>query len=163
DSIVVSDQARPESPAAGEDVSIDAAPRAAARLFILPAIVTGVIASILAVYFLFGALTRDTRSAESYLVEVRSGQGNRRWQAAYALGLLADPASCGPLREALHDREIDVTWNSAVALARIGDPTGAEVLRSMADREFVERASQTQDPAARSVVLITAVQALVLI
>jgi len=264
----VSDQARPESPAAGEDVSIDAAPRAAARLFILPAIVAGVIASILAVYFLFGALTRDTRSAESYLVEVRSGQGNRRWQAAYelsrlleagearlqadtasralaafreagsssddprvrryltlalgrlrdraavpelakvltdadaetriysalalgeigdrsaaaalgaalsdedrgvrksaayALGLLADPASCGPLREALHDREIDVTWNSAVALARIGDPTGAEVLRSMADREFVERASQTRDPAARSVVLITAVQALVLI
>src|SRR5262249_53699678 len=59
--------------------------------------------------------------------------------------------------------QIDVTWNAAVALARMNDPSGAEVLHSMADREFVERASQSEDPGSRSEVLVTAVQAIVMI
>lgn len=264
----VTDSASPDPPVETNDFSVDAAPRAANRLFVLPAIVTGIVVCVLALYFLFGAITRDTRTADSYLAEVRGGQGNRRWQAAYelsrllessqtsapagtaataraalreavekgddprvtrylalalgrigdrsavqeltkvltdtdaetriysaislgrigdrgataalgaalsdedagvrksaayALGVLADPASSGPLRDALHDREIDVTWNAAVALARMGDPSGVDVLRSMADREFVERASQSEDPSTRSTVLVTAVKALVML
>jgi HEAT repeat protein len=252
---------------ASETGSADANPRLAARLFVLPAIVGGIIVLILGLYFLFSALTRETRSADAYLTDVVSGSGNRRWQAAYelssllesgqadirsdtasktlkafedaranedprvrrylalalgrlkdpaavpalagalsdpdaetriyaalalgkigarqataplvgalddedsgvrkaivyALGQIQDPESSDALRQALHDSEIDVTWNAAVALARMGDPSGAEVLRAMADREFVERASQSTDPAARSTVIITAIQGLVMI
>jgi hypothetical protein len=83
--------------------------------------------------------------------------------AAYALGALADPSSADALREVLHDDQIDVTWNAAVALARMNDPSGAEVLRSMADREFVERASLSEDPGSRADVLVTAVQAIAMI
>ena len=250
------------------DVTADANPRIATRLFILPAIIGSVVVLLLAVWFLFGALTREARSIDSYLEDIKTAEGNRRWQAAYelsrlldsgelkaqeetaaqalavfekargsdedprvrrylaltlgrlkiptavpalsqaledadaetriysalslariadrrattalvaalsdadpgvrksaayALGALADPASADGLREALHDEQIDVTWNAAVALARMNDPSGAEVLRSMADREFVERASQSEDPASRGDVLVTAVHAIAMI
>lgn len=250
------------------DVTADANPRIATRLFILPAIIGSVVVLLLAVWFLFGALTREARSADAYLQDVKTSEGNRRWQAAYelsrlldsgelkaqegtaaqalavfesarlnnedprvrrylaltlgrlksttavpalagalkdsdpetriyaalslgkigdrratkalaaalsdedpgvrksaayALGSLADPAAADQLREALHDEQIDVTWNAAVALARMNDSSGAEVLRSMADREFVDRASQSEDPATRTEVLVTAVQAIVMI
>ena len=250
------------------DVTVDANPRVATRLFILPAIIGSVVVLLLAVWFLFGALTREARSADAYLQDVKTAEGNRRWQAAYelsrlldsgelkvqegtaaqalavfesarsgqedarvrrymaltlgrlksaaavpalgdalkdpdaetriyaalslgrigdrratmplaaalsdedpgvrksaayALGALADPAAADALREALHDEQVDVTWNAAVALARMNDPSGAEVLRSMADREFVERASQSEDPATRTEVLVTAVQGILLI
>src|SRR5262245_25982239 len=219
-------------------------------------------------YLLFGALTRESRSADAYLDEVRAGSGNRRWQAAfelsrileageaktdeetakkavdlfraakstpedprvrrylalalgrlrdplavrdladalgdpdgetriysaialgaigdrsatpslvgaladddagvrkaaaYSLGALADPSAAQALRERLHDPAVDVTWNAAVALARIGDPSGAEVLRSMADRAFVERASQSEDPALRAEVIVAGIGALALL
>ena len=42
-----------------ETGSADANPRLAARLFVLPAIVGGIIILVLAVYFLFSALTRS--------------------------------------------------------------------------------------------------------
>lgn len=250
------------------DVTVDANPRIAKRLFILPAIIGSIVVLLLAVWFLFGALTREARSADSYLQDIKTADGNRRWQAAYelsrlldsgelkaqegtaaqalavfesarganedprvrrylaltlgrlkspaavpalsealedtdaetriyaalslgrigdrgatkalaealsdddpgvrksaayALGSLADPSAADALREALHDEQIDVTWNAAVALARMNDPSGAEVLRSMADREFVERASQSEDPATRTEVLVTAVQGIVMI
>jgi len=273
-SLPVSDTIPPPEPAGdvsadvSADVTADANPRAARRLFIVPAIVASVVVLLLAVYFLFGALTRESRSADAYLQDVKTAGGNRRWQAAYelsrlldsgeleaqqgtaaqaiavfesarggsedprvrrylalalgrfgnkaavpalvdalgdadpetriyaafslgrigdrratpglaraltdedagvrkaaayTLGGLADPASADALREALHDEQIDVTWNAAVALARMGDPSGAEVLRSMADREFVERASQSEDPATRTEVLVTAVKGIVML
>jgi HEAT repeat protein len=250
------------------DVTVDVNPRIAKRLFILPAIIGSVVVLLLAVWFLFGALTREARSADSYLQDIKTAEGNRRWQAAYelsrlldngelkaqegtaaqvltvfesvrgsqddprvrrylaltlgrlesaaavpalsgalededaetriyaalslgrigdrgatkalagalsdkdpavrksaayALGALADPSGAEALREALHDQEVDVTWNAAVALARMNDPSGADVLRSMADREFVERASQSEDPATRSEVLVTAVLGIAMI
>jgi len=270
----VSDTVLPPEPDGdvGEDVSADvtsdANPRLATRLFVLPAIIGSVVVLLLAVWFLFGALTRESRSADAYLEDVKLARGNRRWQAAYelsrlldsgevkaregtaaealdvfeaargtdedprvrrylaltlgrlkspsavpalsgalkdadaetriyaalslgkigdrqatkplvealsdqdpgvrkaaayALGSLADPAAADALREALHDEQVDVSWNAAVALARMNDPSGAEVLRSMADREFVERASQSDDPGTRTEVLVTAIQGLVMI
>ena len=95
-SLPVSDTIPPPEPAGdvsadvSADVTADANPRAARRLFIVPAIVASVVVLLLAVYFLFGALTRETRSADAYLEDVKTAGGNRRWQAAYELSRLLD-------------------------------------------------------------------------
>jgi len=105
----------------------------------------------------------DRRATPALAAAMSDEDPGVRKSAAYALGGLGDPAGAEALRGALHEGEVDLTWNAAVALARLGDPSGADVLRSMADREFVERASQSADPATRSAVLITGVQGLVMI
>lgn len=105
----------------------------------------------------------DRRATPALTAALSDEDAGVRKASAYALGNLMDPASGDPLRDALHDGEVDVTWNAAVALARMGDPSGAEVLRSMVDRDFVERASQSEDAASRAAVIVTGIHALAMI
>lgn len=66
-----------------------AVPALAAQFFLIP---LAVVALIGVAYLGFRSLLTDTRSAQDYLAEIRSGGTNRRWPAAYELSrLMADP------------------------------------------------------------------------
>jgi HEAT repeat protein len=65
------------------------APALAVQFFLIPLSVVAVTA---AIYVGFRSLLADDRTAQDYLVEIRTGGDNRRWPAAYELSrLMADP------------------------------------------------------------------------
>jgi HEAT repeat protein len=65
-----------------------AAPALAVQFFLIPLSVVAVTA---AIYIGFRSLLADDRTAQDYLVEIRTGGDNRRWPAAYELSrLMAD-------------------------------------------------------------------------
>src|SRR4029453_455830 len=69
---------------------IATAPAIAVQFFLIPLLVVG--ATVL-VYVGFRSLLTEDRSAEEYLVDIRSGGTNRRWPAAYELSrMMSDPA-----------------------------------------------------------------------
>jgi HEAT repeat protein len=66
-----------------------AAPALAVQFFLIPLSVVAVTA---AIYVGFRGLLADNRTAQDYLIEIRTGGDNRRWPAAYELSrLMADP------------------------------------------------------------------------
>src|SRR5580765_5958664 len=66
-----------------------AAPALAVQFFLIPLAVVGVTAL---VYVGFRSLLLDSRTAQDYLTEIRTGGATRRWPAAYELSrLMADP------------------------------------------------------------------------
>jgi HEAT repeat protein len=60
---------------------------------------------------------------------LREGDGNQRWGAAIALGKIKDERAVGPLIHALADKYENVRAESATALAAIGDPAVAPLIR----------------------------------
>ncbi len=64
-----------------------------------------------------------------------------RKTAAYAAGRIGTPVTIGPLRESLGDPEVDVRWNAALALARMGDKSGLSLLARMLDHSYVRSAT----------------------
>jgi HEAT repeats/PBS lyase HEAT-like repeat len=64
-----------------------AAPALAVQFFLIP---FAVVVFAVAVYFGFRSLLTDTRSAQDYLTEIRSGGLARQWPAAYELSQLMD-------------------------------------------------------------------------
>jgi HEAT repeat protein len=65
------------------------APALAVQFFLIPLSVVAVTA---AIYVGFRSLLADDRTAQDYLLEIRTGGDNRRWPAAYELSrLMADP------------------------------------------------------------------------
>jgi HEAT repeat protein len=77
-----------------------------------------------------------------------SGDAGVRKMAVYALGSLpgADLGTA-TLVKALDDEQPDVQWNAAVALARHGRHEGAQVLKRMLDRDYVQRTVTRQQQA----------------
>ncbi len=70
--------------------SLASAPALAVQFFLIPLSVVAVTA---AIYVGFRSLLADDRTAQDYLIEIRTGGDNRRWPAAYELSrLMADPA-----------------------------------------------------------------------
>src|SRR5213592_1268280 len=66
-----------------------AAPALAVQFFLIPLAVVGVT---VLVYVGFRSLLVEDRSAQDYLMEIRTGGSTRRWPAAYELSrLMADP------------------------------------------------------------------------
>ena len=59
-------------------------------------------------------------------------------------GGAAEPA-LALLRKALRDPAVDVRWNAALGLARLGDPAGADIVWSLLHREFVRANLQVGD------------------
>jgi hypothetical protein len=55
------------------------------------------------------------------------------------------PGWCDALRRALADPSVDVRWNAALGLARLGDASGADLLWSMLHRDYVRANLRTAD------------------
>ena len=95
----------------------------------------------------------DPRAVDAVLEASHSEDSGVRKMAAYVAGKLGDPRVVPRLEVLLEDRVPDVRWNSAIALATLGDGTGIAVLRSMIDRETLARqASLSADQAETAMV-----------
>lgn len=79
--------------------------------------------------------------------------------AAYVLGIFEDPGSREPLAVALADPAPAVRWNAAVALAKLGDRRGLDVLTRMVDRGHLDRVADLR-PEQRRQAMLAAVGAL---
>jgi hypothetical protein len=118
------------------------------RFFVVPAIIVALCAGI---FFLFGLIASDRRSAHEYLEEVRGGSSNRKWQAAFELSRMLtrdpesrrDPTLVPEIVRELSDpgtKDPLVRQYLVLALEQIGDPAGAPA---------VERALADSDPEVR--------------
>lgn len=58
--------------------------------------------------------------------------------AIYALGQTRDPAAIPALLPGLSDPSVEIRWNSALALAVLGDRTGLPILTQMIDRAHLD-------------------------
>jgi HEAT repeat protein len=107
-----------------------AAPALAVQFFLIP---LAVVAVLVAVYTGFQMLLADERTAQDYLVEIRSGGRERRWPAAYELSRLmgdprteaADPGLGPALVAAFKDSANDdprVRQYLALAIGRLKSP-----------------------------------------
>jgi hypothetical protein len=92
--------------------------------------------------------TGDPTAAADIERQYLSDDAGVRKMAVYALGSLPVDSGNETLVKALEDREPDVQWNAAIALARHGRHEGVPVLRRMLDRAYVER-NVTRQPQAR--------------
>ena len=118
------------------------APAIAVQFFLIPLLVVG--ATVL-VYVGFRSMLSEDRSAEEYLIDIRSGGSNRRWPAAYELSrLMADPefakreeAKLAPeLIKAFADSKNDdprVRQYLALTLGRLTPPIPAEARQLLID------------------------------
>ena len=115
------------------------APALAIQFFLIPLAVVAVTGGI---YVGFRALLADTRSAQDYLVEIRTGGENRRWPAAYELSrLMADPAERAgdptlvpglvQTFKASKDGDPLVRRYLALALGRLDAPADASVVEAL--------------------------------
>ncbi|MEJ2721781.1 MAG: HEAT repeat domain-containing protein [bacterium] len=74
-------------------------------------------------------------SATPFLIPLLGDNNTQtRWEAAKALGEIADPASIPALLDTLEDEDDDVAWLAAEALVAIGPPAAAPLLQRLIDR-----------------------------
>lgn len=114
-----------------------AAPALAVQFFLIPLVVVGIT---VLVYVGFRSLIADDRSAQDYLMEIRTGGLNRRWPAAYELSRqMADPKvradrSLAPALEAAYDEaehDPKVRQYLALALGRLDPPLSSRAVASL--------------------------------
>ena len=60
-----------------------------------------------------------------------------RKMAVYVLGVLGEPITIISLRPLLDDPAVDVRWNTALSLARLGDASGWDTLVKMLERKIL--------------------------
>ena len=98
-----------------------------------------IVAVCVAIYLLYGLLTREERTARDLLNEVRAGGSSRRWQAAYSLAaMLARPNAKGVDAALVPEilRAFDASKNDdprvrqylALSLGRLGDRRATSTL-----------------------------------
>lgn len=73
--------------------------------------------------------------------------------AAYALGSQACLDCIPDLRPLLKDGSADVRWNTALALARLGDDSGADILAQMLERDLLASQYKMDETAIESVMI----------
>jgi HEAT repeat protein len=114
----------------------DSTPRVVLQFFLGPLLIVIVCA---AIYYLFGLVVFEKRTPADFLREIRSGSSSERWQAAFELSrwiasgpdAVKDPAFSrelvGVFRQSRHE-DPRVRRYLALALGRLGDPSGVEPL-----------------------------------
>ena len=115
-----------------------AAPALAVQFFLIP---LAVVAITVTVYIGFRSMLNDERTAQDYLVEIRTGGSTRRWPAAYELSrLMSDPKvradrSLAPaLVKAFEGAENDdplVRRYLALAIGRLDPPMPPEAIEDL--------------------------------
>jgi len=104
------------------------------QFFLVPIVIVGLCVGI---FVLFGLITGETRTARDYLDEVKAGNGNRRWQAAFELSKylnekhrLQDPRLGRDLGALFRNSRDDakVRQYLALAIGRLGDSAALEPL-----------------------------------
>jgi HEAT repeat protein len=104
----------------------------------------------------------DERAVEPLVELVQHDDPGIRKMAVYGLGSLGAEEARNTLQAALGDYEMDVAWNAAIALAKLGDDSGRDRIFQMLDREFLSSvADMTEDQ--RSGAMMNAMKGAVLL
>ena len=80
-----------------------------------------------------------TKTATMRLKELASiaDYPDERLAATISLGLIGDPKTIPLLKELLDDEEPNIRWDSAIALAKMGDRSGALIIANLLDRDYL--------------------------
>jgi len=100
---------------------------------------------------LIGAKNAGSRLKE--IVE-NSDFSIERLAATISLGLIGDAGSIPMLKELLEDEEPNIQWDAAVALAKMGDPSGAFIIENLMDRQYLNAFPQVDEAEKNQAILV---------
>ena len=87
----------------------------------------------------------DPRALPAILPLVAAPEPDIRKVIAHALGSMDGTETRSVLRRTLSDPVVDVAWNAALSLARLGDPEGAPLLARMLDRDYLRGVTRADE------------------
>ena len=67
---------------------------------------------------------------------------SERLTATIALGMIGDTLAVPYLKKLLEDEEANIRWDAAIALAKMGDNSGAFIIEGLLDREYLSKFKQ---------------------
>ena len=82
---------------------------------------------------------------------------SERLTATIALGMIGDKTAVPYLNILLEDEEANIRWDAAIALAKMGDNSGANIIEGLLDREYLNQFKQI-DPIEEKRVLMVAIK-----
>ena len=80
-----------------------------------------------------------------------------RLSATISLGMIGDRKAIPFLKNLLEDEEANIRWDAAIALAKMGNNSGAYIIEGLLDREYLNKFSQI-DPIEKKKVLMVAIK-----
>ena len=82
---------------------------------------------------------------------------SERLTATIALGMIGDKTAVPYLTLLLEDEEANIRWDAAIALAKMGDNSGANIIEGLLNREYLKQFKQI-DPIEEKRVLMIAIK-----
>ena len=79
-----------------------------------------------------------------------------RLSATISLGMIGDRSAIPPLERLLEDEQANIRWDAAIALAKMGEKSGAYIIEGLLDREYLKQFKQV-DPIEQKRVLLVAI------
>ncbi len=108
------------------------------------------VAAIQAIGFLkYYPATKSIRN----LIETTDTQ-TEKLTATIALGMIGDPSTIPHLIKLLEDEEANIRWDAAIALAKMGDNSGAYIIERLLDREYLKKFEQIDPLEEKKVIMI---------
>ena len=108
------------------------------------------VAAIQAIGFLkYYPATKSIRN----LIETTDTQ-TEKLTATIALGMIGDPSTIPHLIKLLEDEEANIRWDAAIALAKMGDNSGAYIIERLLDREYLKQFKQIDPLEEKKVIMI---------
>ena len=87
------------------------------------------------------------------LIETTDTQ-TEKLTATIALGMIGDPSTIPHLIKLLEDEEANIRWDAAIALAKMGDNSGAYIIEGLLDREYLKQFKQIDPLEEKRVIMI---------
>jgi HEAT repeat protein len=103
-------------------------------------------------------LLRDSAAVDRIHQYVDHPQPEVRLSAVITLGNIGQLDSIQYLQGALNDTEENVRWDAAIALAKMGDSSGQQVILRLLNREYLEKFPEV-DPYEQNQIILVAIKA----
>ena len=92
----------------------------------------------------------------SQLIETADNE-SERLSATISLGMIGDNSAATHLIKLLEDEEANIRWDAAIALAKMGNDSGAYIIEGLLDRDYLNKFSEI-DPVEQNKVLMVAIK-----
>ncbi len=84
-----------------------------------------------------GMIGSNTATAHLLDLASKTDYPDERLATTISLGLIGDDKSIPLLQESLEDEEPNIQWDAAIALAKMGDTSGAFIIANLLDRNYL--------------------------
>jgi HEAT repeat protein len=88
---------------------------------------------------------------------IKTDTQTEKLTATIALGMIGNPSAIPDLKKLLEDEEANIRWDAAIALAKMGNNSGAYIIEGLLDREYLKQFKQI-DPVEEKKVLMIAIK-----